>query len=99
MIVTKVVWQTTRLYMGLRPYSDKQATRLVLAPYRYSQIYQRVATALTDWECPRTQSEYDNSLTIKLYVLQFVNFYSSLFYIAFFKGRYVRFFLVIFISR
>lgn len=43
---------------------------------------------LTDWECLRTQSEYDSSLTFKLYVLQFVNYYSSLFYIAFFKGRF-----------
>lgn len=34
----------------------------------------------------RTQSEYDNSLTLKLYLLQFVNFYSSIFYIAFIQG-------------
>ncbi|KAK2172730.1 hypothetical protein NP493_931g00039 [Ridgeia piscesae] len=47
-----------------------------------------VAVKLTDWECLRTQTEYDSSLTFKLYVLQFVNFYSSLFYIAFFKGRF-----------
>ncbi|CAH1800011.1 unnamed protein product [Owenia fusiformis] len=40
-------------------------------------------------ECLRTQSEYDDSLTLKLYMLQFVNYYSSIFYIAFFKGRFV----------
>lgn len=50
-------------------------------------IYTKVAIGLTDWECLKTQSEYDNSLTFKFYVLQFVNYYSSLFYIAFFKGR------------
>ena len=47
-----------------------------------------MAGKLTNWECLRTQTEYDSSLTFKLYVLQFVNFYSSLFYIAFFKGRF-----------
>ena len=52
------------------------------------QIYSHIAVKLTDWECLRTQSEYDSSLTFKLYVLQFVNYYSSLFYIAFFKGRF-----------
>ena len=52
------------------------------------QVYSFIAVMLTDWECLRTQSEYDSSLTFKLYVLQFVNYYSSLFYIAFFKGRF-----------
>jgi len=52
-------------------------------------IYVRVAEKLTDWECLRTQSEYDNSITIKLYTLKFVNYYSSIFYLAFFKGRFV----------
>ncbi|ESO11495.1 hypothetical protein HELRODRAFT_71534, partial [Helobdella robusta] len=50
-------------------------------------FYTKLAILLTEWECFRTQSEYDNSLTFKLYVLQFVNYYSSLFYIAFIKGR------------
>ena len=38
-------------------------------------------------EYHRTDSNYDNSLTIKMYLFQFVNFYASIFYIAFFKGR------------
>lgn len=33
------------------------------------------------------QSKYEDSLIAKIYLFQFVNFYSSLFYIAFFKGR------------
>jgi len=45
---------------------------------------------LTDWECQRTQTQYDNSMALKLYFLQFVNYYSSLCYIAFFNGRLVR---------
>ncbi|CAH8865193.1 unnamed protein product [Trichobilharzia szidati] len=49
-------------------------------------IYDRMAIKLTDIENHRTQVEYDNSLTLKLYLLQFVNYYSSVFYIAFIQG-------------
>ncbi|XP_053396990.1 anoctamin-4-like isoform X3 [Mercenaria mercenaria] len=52
-------------------------------------IYSRVAVWLTDFECLRTQGEYDDSINIKLFALQFVNYYSSIIYIAFFKGRLV----------
>ena len=37
----------------------------------------------------RTQSEFDDNLTFKVFLFQFINFYSSIFYIAFFKGRFV----------
>jgi anoctamin-7 len=37
----------------------------------------------------RTQTEFDDNLTFKAFIFQFVNFYSSIFYIAFFKGRFV----------
>ncbi|TPP65893.1 Anoctamin [Fasciola gigantica] len=49
-------------------------------------IYDRLAVKMTDLELHRTQIEYDNSLTLKLYLLQFVNYYSSVFYIAFIQG-------------
>jgi hypothetical protein len=67
-----------------------------------SQFYYWIARKLTDLgkkfficierifyfvELHKYQSKYDDSLTIKIYLFQFVNFYSSLFYIAFFKGR------------
>uniref|UniRef100_K1QJJ1 Anoctamin n=1 Tax=Magallana gigas TaxID=29159 RepID=K1QJJ1_MAGGI len=52
-------------------------------------IYNRLAFWLTDMECLRTQKEYDDSITLKLFSLQFVNYYSSIIYIAFFKGRMV----------
>ncbi|XP_014675460.1 PREDICTED: anoctamin-7-like [Priapulus caudatus] len=32
------------------------------------------------------KSEFENNLTFKVFIFQFVNFYSSIFYIAFFKG-------------
>lgn len=38
---------------------------------------------------PRTQTEFDDSLTLKIYLLEFVNYYASIFYIAFFKGKFV----------
>ena len=38
-------------------------------------------------ELHRTQTEFDDNFTAKMYVFQFVNFYSSIFYIAFFKGK------------
>eukprot|EP01117_Protostelium_nocturnum_P016846 TRINITY_DN6748_c0_g1_i1.p1 TRINITY_DN6748_c0_g1~~TRINITY_DN6748_c0_g1_i1.p1 ORF type:complete len:641 (+),score=171.42 TRINITY_DN6748_c0_g1_i1:268-2190(+) len=49
-------------------------------------IYDKIAVALTNWENHRTQSHYDNWLVIKLFLFQFVNSYTSLFYIAFFKN-------------
>ncbi|KAK6169999.1 hypothetical protein SNE40_018498 [Patella caerulea] len=52
-------------------------------------VYGYLAFWLTDWECLRTQTEYDNSITLKLFALQFVNYFSSIVYIAFFKGRFV----------
>ena len=36
----------------------------------------------------RTQSEFDDNLTFKVFIFQFINFYSSLIYVAFFKGRF-----------
>ena len=40
-------------------------------------------------EMHRTQTEFEDNLTFKVFIFQFVNFYSSIFYIAFFKGRFV----------
>ncbi|XP_042233374.1 anoctamin-1-like isoform X2 [Homarus americanus] len=55
----------------------------------FNQIYARVAEYLTELELQRTQTEFDDSLTLKIYLLQFINYYSSIFYIAFFKGKMV----------
>lgn len=53
------------------------------------RLYASLAVTLTNWEYCRTRSEYDDSLTIKNYVFQFINYYSSLFYIAFLKGKFI----------
>ncbi|XP_011234496.1 anoctamin-6 isoform X2 [Ailuropoda melanoleuca] len=52
-------------------------------------IYEKVAIMITNFELPRTQTDYENSLTMKMFLFQFVNYYSSCFYIAFFKGKFV----------
>ncbi|NXH76099.1 ANO5 protein, partial [Hydrobates tethys] len=52
-------------------------------------IYERIAIWITDMEIPRTHMEYENRLTMKMFLFQFVNYYSSCFYVAFFKGKFV----------
>lgn len=52
-------------------------------------VYDRLAGWLTEREFQRTQTEFDDSLTLKIYMFQFVNYYSSIFYIAFVKGKFV----------
>ncbi|KAF5928597.1 hypothetical protein HPG69_015204 [Diceros bicornis minor] len=54
-----------------------------------NMIYEKVAIMITNFELPRTQTDYENSLTMKMFLFQFVNYYSSCFYIAFFKGKFV----------
>uniref|UniRef100_A0AAY4BCP9 Anoctamin n=1 Tax=Denticeps clupeoides TaxID=299321 RepID=A0AAY4BCP9_9TELE len=53
------------------------------------QVYTALAEQLTKWEMHRTQTQYEDAFTFKVFVFQFVNFYSSPFYVAFFKGRFV----------
>lgn len=55
----------------------------------FNWIYTFVAQYLTEVELLRTQTEFDDSLTLKIYLLQFVNYYASIFYIAFFKGKFI----------
>ncbi|CAK9298488.1 unnamed protein product [Gordionus sp. m RMFG-2023] len=53
-----------------------------------NKVYSKIAIILTDLERPRTRTDYEDSYTLKMFLFQFVNYYSSLVYIAFFKGRY-----------
>ncbi|XP_027136752.1 anoctamin-7 [Larimichthys crocea] len=54
-----------------------------------SKVYTSLADILTRWEMHRTQSKYEDMFIFKVFIFQFVNFYSSPVYIAFFKGRFV----------
>ncbi|KAH1018122.1 hypothetical protein HUJ05_005938 [Dendroctonus ponderosae] len=47
--------------------------------------YHRLAIYLTNLESPRTTTEFEDSYTFKIFLFEFMNFYSSLIYIAFFK--------------
>ncbi|XP_042204998.1 anoctamin-4-like isoform X1 [Homarus americanus] len=51
-------------------------------------FYEKLVVWLTNLEVPRTETEYEDSFTLKMFLFQFINFYSSLIYIAFFKGRF-----------
>eukprot|EP00069_Balaena_mysticetus_P022300 bmy_14205T0 len=53
-----------------------------------SKVYVALARVLTKWETHRTQTKFEDAFTLKVFIFQFVNFYSSPIYIAFFKGRY-----------
>ncbi|CAL7952011.1 unnamed protein product [Xylocopa violacea] len=55
----------------------------------FNWIYVWIAEYLTEIELLRTQTEFDDSLTLKIYLLEFVNYYASIFYIAFFKGKFI----------
>ncbi|XP_073346623.1 anoctamin-7 isoform X2 [Pagrus major] len=54
-----------------------------------SKVYTSLAHILTRWEMHRTQSKYEDMFILKVFIFQFVNFYSSPVYIAFFKGRFI----------
>ncbi|XP_015674147.2 anoctamin-7 [Protobothrops mucrosquamatus] len=54
-----------------------------------SKIYIALALFLTKWEMHRTQTTFEDAFTFKVFIFEFINFYSSPIYIAFFKGRFV----------
>lgn len=48
-------------------------------------IYGQISIRVNDWENHRTEVAYENALTAKTFIFQFVNSYVALFYIAFVK--------------
>ncbi|XP_053736069.1 anoctamin-7 isoform X2 [Synchiropus splendidus] len=54
-----------------------------------SRVYVSLAHILTRWEMHRTQTKYEDMFILKVFIFQFINFYSSPIYVAFFKGRFV----------
>nr|XP_004610505.1 unnamed protein product [Sorex araneus] len=53
------------------------------------EIYGMVAKWLTKIEVPKTEQTFEERLILKAFLLKFVNAYSPIFYVAFFKGRFV----------
>ncbi|XP_058123461.1 anoctamin-1-like [Anopheles ziemanni] len=64
------------------------ATLNLLASTVLTQLYNKVAKRMTDVEYRRTQTEYSDSLNVKLFLFDCINYYSSIFYIAFLKGKF-----------
>ncbi|KAK2538718.1 Ano7 [Columba livia] len=54
-----------------------------------SKIYISLAHFLTKWEMHRTRTKCEDAFTFKVFIFQFVTFYSSPIYVAFFKGKFV----------
>jgi hypothetical protein len=50
-----------------------------------NKVYRTVAVKMNEWENHRTVTEFHNNLLFKIFLFQFVNSYTSLYYIAFFK--------------
>ncbi|KAJ6668442.1 hypothetical protein lerEdw1_011924 [Lerista edwardsae] len=53
------------------------------------EIYGMVAKWLTKMEVPKTEKAFEERLIMKAFLLKFVNSYAPIFYVAFFKGRFV----------
>jgi len=51
----------------------------------FNSVYRKVAQKLNDWENHRTPTEYENNLTVKVFIFQFVNSFITFFYISFVK--------------
>lgn len=51
-------------------------------------LYDRIAVLLNDWENHETETIYNNQLAVKSFIFKFVNSYSTLFYLAYFKGDF-----------
>ncbi|XP_038664336.1 anoctamin-1a isoform X3 [Scyliorhinus canicula] len=52
------------------------------------EVYGSIARWLTIIETPKTDKSFEEKLIFKAFLLKFVNAYSSIFYVAFFKGRF-----------
>lgn len=56
----------------------------------FNMIYQFLAKRLTDQENHRTDTQYEDSLIVKMFVFQFINSYASFFFLAFIAGNLPR---------
>ncbi|KAM9334727.1 anoctamin-2b [Symphorus nematophorus] len=52
------------------------------------EIYGAVAVWLTELEIPKTETNFEERLILKAFLLKFMNAYAPIFYVAFFKGRF-----------
>lgn len=93
-IVFRMAWSTSKYLVDdsnafkiLMPATAAVLNLLMICVLNY--IYGRLSIWLNDLEFKRSQTEYDESLTLKTSMFQFINYYSSIFYIAFIKGKFI----------
>ncbi|XP_072278181.1 anoctamin-1 isoform X2 [Pyxicephalus adspersus] len=53
------------------------------------EVYGCIARWLTQIEVPKTDKTFEERLIFKAFLLKFVNAYTPIFYVAFFKGRFI----------
>ena len=83
---------TTDPHFGSHQHTITTSTSAVINLFfilAFNFLYKFVARWLTEKELHRTQSSFDASLTIKIYLFEFINTYASTFYIAFLKGYWI----------
>ncbi|KAK2162685.1 hypothetical protein LSH36_93g01035 [Paralvinella palmiformis] len=51
-------------------------------------VYRKVAYYLTEVEMHRTETDFEDAYSFKMFLFQFANNFGSTFYIAFFKGKF-----------
>ena len=76
-----VMWLAIHLSQGVKHFKKKQEGVLLNLVFVVCFFFKS--------EIPRTHQEYESSLTLKMFLFQFVNYYSSCFYVAFFKVKFV----------
>ncbi|XP_065059124.1 anoctamin-7-like [Rhopilema esculentum] len=84
-IISRVDWFVGQnsIFLSNVTSSVLNSTSIMLLGY----FYKALGKKLTEWENHRTQTQFEDSLILKLFGFQFVNSYSSLYYIAFFRER------------
>ncbi|CAI2170722.1 1786_t:CDS:10 [Funneliformis geosporum] len=80
-----------KLWINLGSYKSwvTAITNLIIIFYM-NMLYMYVADWLTTFENHRTETSYEDSLILKSYLFDFVNCYSGLFYILFFKEKFIK---------
>lgn len=59
--------------------------KLTIVKFLQNLTFTSTGIVLIILEIHRTEKDYENALTLKMFLFQFVNFYASIFYIAFIK--------------
>lgn len=73
----------------LTEWGKKNNQKKIMSEKQWDNLHDFCVLFCLYLEMHETQTEFENHLTFKVFVFEFVNFYSSIFYIAFFKGKFI----------